>query len=156
MSWTFLLVTLEVNIMKWNVWMKYNEKDDITNLFKELCNEPLHITDNHLNILENFVLSLPYPKRSSFKSIRHERTDVFNATPNLNLRSIPFSRKGLNEHTKRACLQSDWLWKEGDKSVDPLEWGWKIKNVRFVPKWQPDKNITWWNDIENLLLFNYM
>ena len=89
--------------------MKYNEKDDITNLFKELCNEPLHIADNHLNILENFVLSLPYPKRSSFKSIRHERTDVFNATPNLNLRSIPFSRKGLNEHTKRACLQSDWL-----------------------------------------------
>ena len=89
--------------------MKYNEKGDITNLFKELCNEPLHITDNHLNILENFVLSLHYPKRSSFKSIRHERTDVFNATPNLNLRSIPFSRKGLNEHTKRACLQSDWL-----------------------------------------------
>ena len=73
-----------------DAWMKYNEKDDITNLFKELCNERLRITDNHLNILEKFVLSLYYPKRSSFKSIDHERMDDFNDTPNSDLRSIPF------------------------------------------------------------------
>ena len=133
-------------------------KDDVTNLLKELCNESLRITDNHLNILEKFVLSVYYPKRSSFKSIDPERMDAFNATPNSNLQSIPFSRKGLKEHTKRACLQSSWLWKEGKKSVasqDPLEWGWKMKNDRFFPKWQPDENITT-VDIENLLLFNYM
>ena len=76
-------------------WMKCNEKDDLTNLFKELRNEPLRITDNHLNILEKFVLSVYYPKRSSFKSIDH-----------ADFRSIPFSRKGLKEHTKRACLRS--------------------------------------------------
>ena len=76
------------------VWMKYNEEDDETNLFKELYNEPLRITDNHLNILEKFVLSVYYPKRSSFKSIDHERMDAFNAAP------IPFSRRGLKEHTK--------------------------------------------------------
>ena len=94
-----------------DVWMKYNEKDDVTNLFKELCNEPLRITDNHLNILEKFVLSVYYPKRSSFKSIDHERMDASNATPHLDLQSIPFSRRRLKEHTKRACLQSGWLWK---------------------------------------------
>ena len=119
--------------------MKYNEENDGTNLFKELYNEPLLITDNHLNILEKFVLSVYYPKRSSFKSIDHERMDAFNATP------IPFSRRGLKEHTKRACLQIDWLWKEGEKSVasqDPLEWRWKMKNGSFVPKWQPDTNTT--------------
>ena len=36
-----------------------------------------------------------YPEQSSFKSIDHERMDTFNATPNSNLRSIPFSRKVL-------------------------------------------------------------
>ena len=65
-------------------------KDDVTNLLKELCNESLRITDNHLNILEKFVLSVYYPKRSSFKSIDPERMDAFNATPNSNLQSIPF------------------------------------------------------------------
>ena len=80
--------------------MKYNEKDDVINLFKELCNKPLRITDDHLNILEKFVLSLYYSKRSPFESIDHERVDAFNATPNSNLRLIPFSRKGLKEHTK--------------------------------------------------------
>ena len=34
-----------------DVWMKCNEKDDVKNLFKELCNEPLRITDNHLKSL---------------------------------------------------------------------------------------------------------
>ena len=49
---------------------------------------------------------------------------AFNATLNSNLQSISFSRKGLKEHTKRARLQSGWLWKEDDKSVaseDSLE-----------------------------------
>ena len=117
--------------------MKYNEKDDVTNLFKELCNEPLRITDNYLNILEKFVLPVYYPKRSSFKSIEHERMDAFNNTPNSNLQSLPCSRKGLKEHNKRVCLQNGWLWKEGEKSVasqNPLEWAWKMKKGRFVLK----------------------
>ena len=33
--------------------------------------------------------------------------DTFNATPNSNLRSIPFSRKGLKEH--QASLFTKWL-----------------------------------------------
>ena len=41
-----------------DAWMKYNEKDDVTNSSKELCNKPLLITDNHLNISEKFVLSV--------------------------------------------------------------------------------------------------
>ena len=76
-----------------------------------------------------------YPKRSSFKSVDHKRTDALNATPNSNLRSIPFSRKGSKEHIKRACLQSGWLWKEGKKCVasqDPLELGWRMKHGMFV------------------------
>ena len=41
-----------------DAWMKYNEKDDVTNSSKELCNKPLLVTDNHLNISEKFVLSV--------------------------------------------------------------------------------------------------
>ena len=29
-----------------------------------------------------------------------------------NLRNLIISRKGLIEHTKRACLQAGWLWRE--------------------------------------------
>ena len=57
----------------------------------------------------------------------------------------PFSQKLLKEHTKRLCLQSGWLCKEGENyatSQDELEWRWKMKNGCFVPKWQPDENIT--------------
>ena len=65
---------------------------------------------------------------------------MFNANPNSNLRLIPFSRNGLRKHTKRACLQSGWLWKEGEKQVissqSPLEWEWEMKNDKFVPNWQ--------------------
>ena len=141
-----------------DVWMKYNKKDDVTNLFKELCNEPLRITANHLNILEKFVQSVYYPKRSSFKSIDHESMDAFNATPNSNLRLIPFSRKGLKEHTKRACLQSGWLWKEGEKNVasqDTLERGWKMKKTGLFRNGNLMK-ISRPLKYQNLLLFNYI
>ena len=89
-----------------------------------MCNESLRITDNQLNILEKFVLSVYYPKRSPFKSIDHERMDAFNAPPNSNLQLIPSLWKYLKEHIQRACLQSGLLWKEDEKSVasqDPLE-----------------------------------
>ena len=71
---------------------------------------------------------------------------MFNANPNSNLRLIPFSRNGLRKHTKRACLQSGWLWKEGEKQVissqSPLEWEWKMKKDKFVPTWQSDEILT--------------
>ena len=107
-----------------DVWMKYNKKDDVTNLSKELCDELLRITDNHLNILESLSCQCYYTKRSSLKCVNHERMGAFNATLNSNFQSISFSRKGLKEHIKRARLQSGWLWKEDDKraaSQDPLE-----------------------------------
>ena len=120
--------------------MKYSQKEDITNVFKELYNEPLSVTENQLDILEKFILFVYYPKQSKTERINIERMSAFNTNPNSNLRLIPFSRNGLREHTKRACLQSGWLWKEGEKQVissqSPLEWGWKMKNDKFVPHWQ--------------------
>ena len=68
---------------------------------------------------------------------------AFQANPNLNLRSISPSRNGLKEHIKRSCLQSSWLWKEGEKNIgaqNVLDWGWRMDRDRLVPKWQPNEN----------------
>ena len=106
--------------------MKYKDKDNITSVFKKLCNEPNCVTENHVDILEKFLLSVYFPKQMSFEGIDHERMKAFLANPNSNLRSIPPSRNGLKEHIKRSCLQSGWLWKEGEKNVaaqNVLDWG---------------------------------
>ena len=86
--------------------MKYRQKEDVTNVFKELCNEPLFVTENQLDILEKFKLFVYYPKQSKTERINIERMNAFNANPNSNLRLITFSRNGLREHTKRACLEN--------------------------------------------------
>ena len=42
--------------------MKYSQKKDVTNVFKELYNEPLSVTANQLDILEKFIPFVHYPK----------------------------------------------------------------------------------------------
>ena len=85
--------------------MKYNEKDDVTNLPKELRNEALRITPSYqLNIFEKFFLSVYHPKRSSFKSIDHETMDAFNASPNSN-----FLFEKMFKRTHQASLFRKWF-----------------------------------------------
>ena len=123
--------------------MKYKDKDNITSVFNELCNEPNCVTENHVDILEKFLLSVYFPKQMSFEGIDHERMKAFQANPNSYLRSIPPSRNGLKEHIKRSCLQSGWLWKEGENNVaaqNVLDWGWRMNGDRSVPKRQPNEN----------------
>ena len=45
-----------------DAWMKYSQKEDVTNVFKELYNEPLSVTENQLDILEKFIPFVHYPK----------------------------------------------------------------------------------------------
>ena len=40
-----------------------SQKEDVTDVFKELCNEPLSVTENQLDILEKFILFVYYPKQ---------------------------------------------------------------------------------------------
>ena len=46
--------------------MKYKDKDNITSVFNELCNEANCVTENHVVILEKFLLSVYFPKQMSF------------------------------------------------------------------------------------------
>ena len=62
-------------------------------------------------------------EKNSTENINLERMNAFTATPNCNLRLLPFSKSGLLEYVKRVALQSGWLWKEGEKNVmqqDPV------------------------------------
>ena len=68
-----------------------------------------------------------------------ERMKHFMRLADPNLRCLPVSRKGLLEHTRRACLQAGWLWREGLSNVnaqDPTNWGWIRMDDKLVPKWQ--------------------
>ena len=52
--------------------MKYKDKDNITSVFKKLCNEPNCVTENHVDILEKFLLSVYFPKQMLFEGTDHE------------------------------------------------------------------------------------
>ena len=86
--------------------MKYNEKDDVRNLFKELCNELLRIKDNRLDYSKRFVLPVYYPKQSLLKSINHEKMDAFNTTSNSTPNSL-FAKTFKRTH--QATLFTKWL-----------------------------------------------
>ena len=64
----------------------------------------------------------------------------FSRLPSCNLRSIPFSRLGLTEHTKRTCFQAGWCWVECRENVimpDVEQWGCH-RGVQqlLLPTWQ--------------------
>ena len=64
----------------------------------------------------------------------------FSRLPSCNLRSIPFSRLGLTEHTKRTCFQAGWCWVECRGNVimpDVEQWG-RHRGVQqlLMPTWQ--------------------
>ena len=126
-----------------DVWMKDKDKDNITSVFNELCNEPNCVTENHVNVLEKFLLSVYFPRQMPFEGLDYERMKAIQANRNSNLRSIPISRNDLKEHKKRSCLQSGWSWKKGKKNIalqNVLDWEWRKNGDRLVPKWQPNEN----------------
>lgn len=126
---------------KWfDHWMNCSDKDQLTLTFIELSNKPEGITSNQLDILETYVKKVYYPSKKHLNSIDIERMNHFLCLPSHDLRSIPFSRLGLIEHTKRSCFQAGWCWVECRENVhlpDVDKWGRK-KNAqgKLIPTWQ--------------------
>lgn len=122
-----------------DAWMKYDDKLTLTQIFEVLGNEPMEVHDDQIRVLEKYILSIYFPKIEITGDINIDRMNSFRKIPNGNLRLIPFCRFGLLEHTKRACIQSGWLWRQGLKNLippNPIHWGWCRKNEKFVPRWQ--------------------
>ena len=122
----------------WNAWMTSVNKDKLTEVFTVLSDQPKEPTPGQIDTLEAFLLEVYYPGVKTC-GLNRERQKHFMRLADPNFRSIPVSRKGLVEHTKRACLQAGWLWREALSNVDrqdPTKWGWNKDDSKFVPKWQ--------------------
>ena len=121
----------------WDTWLKSESKKEYTRVFQELSDQPTTVSSDQLDSIEKFVVEVYYPNKKTVKLIL-KRKEHFTRLADPNLRNIPVSRKGLLEHTRRACLQAGWLWREGKSNVaaqDPTNWGWTKSDGKFVPKW---------------------
>ena len=114
-------------------------KDEITSAFQVLGHQPdENDIEDHFDVLEKYLLEVYSPRRSA-KTLTEERVERFQASPDMNLRSLPLSRPGLIQHIKRSCIQAGWLWRQGISNVsaqNPENWGWIRKNGWYVPCWQ--------------------
>ena len=121
----------------WDTWRKSEKKEEFTQVFQELSDQPTIISTDQLDVIEKFVVEVYYPDKKTAK-LDSERKEHFMRLADPKLRSLPVSRRGLLEHTRRACLQAGWLWREGKSNVatqDPTNWGWTRIDGKFVPKW---------------------
>ena len=127
-----------------NCWLK-SESKDMTATFQQLSNTTDDVNDAQLNVVEEFVMDVYFPKRKITKqSLSEMRLENFLAMPNMDLRLLPPSRKGLYHHVLRACIQGGWINRECQGNVliqDPINWGWKKVNDIFFPKWQNSNDI---------------
>ena len=130
----------------WDSWFKSSNMEQITNIFTELSNQPKEITSTQIDIIEEFLMSVYYPKSNNLESIDIERFNHFTRLSDPNLRTLPPSRNGLTEHIKRAALQAGWIWAETVTNVEqqnPELWGWKTtKEGRFYPRWYIEGDTT--------------
>ena len=86
-----------------------------------------------MDSIENVVLELY--ALSKVDSLTEGRLDKFTMSTDNDLRKLPPGRDALTLHTKRACYQAGYLWREamGDFPLpDPTLWGWYRKTLNLV------------------------
>lgn len=124
----------------WDVWMKDTRHSELTSVFCQLGNRPSAITNQHLDVLEYFMIRLYNPgSREISSNLASERVFAIQRMLDNDLRKLPISRLGLVEHAKRSCYQAGYLWQESIENVylpDPVLWGWTRHENRLVPRWQ--------------------
>ena len=120
-------------------WLS-NKYEELTGVFQELSNLPVEVNDKQLDTLSEFVKDVYFPKRKkSNKSLNELRQEMFLALPNMDLRLLPPSKKGLYKHVQRTSIQAGWINRECIGNVlaqEPEHWGWKRENNTFFPEWQ--------------------
>ena len=87
----------------WDSFQGQPNKDELLKVFIELSNEPKEVNPKHVDLIEKFVLSVYYPKKIA-TSLDAEKIAHFKRLPSNNLRKLPLSRAGLDEHRKRATV----------------------------------------------------
>ena len=120
--------------------MKDTRHSELTSVFCQLGNRPSTITNQHIDVLEYFIIRLYNPSSRDISSdLASERVFAIERMIDSDLRKLPISRLGLIEHAKRSCYQAGYLWQESIDNVhlpDPALWGWTRHENRLVPRWQ--------------------
>ena len=93
-------------------WLS-NKYEELTGVFQELSNLLVEVNDKQLDTLSEFVKDVYFSKRKkSNKSLNELRQEMFLALPNMDLRLLPPSKKGLYKHVQRASIQAGWINRE--------------------------------------------
>lgn len=117
-----------------NTWMKYRQADAA---FKALIETKTpNIDEKVLEIIQRFVV-LMYDSKSNSTLVNDFRWLLFKK--NTSIERIPPTLDALQQHIKRACLQSKIYYQCIQKEIisdDRLEWGWQQNEEnRLEPLW---------------------
>ena len=122
----------------WDAWHQSEQKDVLSNLFSELGNKPSRISLDQINMLEKFVLEI-YAVRK-VDSLTQARLDKFMMSTDNDLQKLLPSREALIHHTKLACCQAGYLWRDSIDNFDlpdTKSWGWgKKSDGNNGPLWE--------------------
>ena len=118
----------------WEKWCNFN---DITEVFKQLGENPTLVAlQNATPLLERFVV-LMYDRTSSCTRVNEARKDLF-TRKGRSLELIPPTSDALFHHMKRSVFQAGHVW--GKSLVPcyvlpcPSDWGWKRTSTQ---EWEP-------------------
>ena len=118
----------------WETWCNFN---DITEVFKQLGENPTLVAlQNATPLLERFVV-LMYDRTSSCTRVNEARKDLF-TRKGRSLELIPPTSDALFHHMKRSVFQAGHVW--GKSLVPcyvlpcPSDWGWKRTSTQ---EWEP-------------------
>ena len=121
---------------KRSAWQTWNVFDKISPVFAKLSSPPVAVTDEDLQVLEEFVV-LMYVKSSSYKSVNEARLDLF-ARKQRAYDSIPPTSAALKEHCKRAAYQAGHIWGQSllcsPCLPSPVHWGKNGLNIQKPPR----------------------
>ena len=117
-----------------DTWQAY---PTVTQSFLELSNYPKDISNLCLSNIERYVVLL-YQRTSPFGKVNQARQALF-AKGSRTMEHIPPSEAALIEHTKRACYQAGYVWRQSLQPMQdlpcPTQWGWIEIDNSFRPKW---------------------
>ena len=123
---------------KKSAWQAWNVFEEATEVFRKLGNLPETISDDDIQILEQFVVIL-YDRSSAVKNVNEARLDLF-AHRQKSYEMIPPTGSALIEHTKRAVYQAGHVWGQSlilEPALPSLkQWGWKEDDHNWQPNWK--------------------
>ena len=112
---------------KKSAWQAWNVFEEATEVFRKLGNLPETISDDDIQILEQYVVIL-YDRSSAVKNVNEARLDLF-AHRQKSYEMIPPTVSALIEHAKRAVYQAGHVWGQSlilePALPSPKQWGWK-------------------------------